>query len=282
MLRLLQCLIIYLFAVWTCKISVLACLSAKECNTRATSSSPLSYCLWVKQWVSCSSEKFCVLDQQGLICWCLGYIPAVCSRREEVGRSLHTASGSWMGEEEVATKRREELQGAPKLRGAVCWVSCENVQQGPRVDNELCREQQWDPVGSNAAGAMPKVLSKGSVVSRPAGANLSLPCSWKGKSCLPAHPVLWARCLSQAHTMERAGMLSSRVATNQLQLIAKLHSEITTKSGIYLVRLHATFDSISTLGICAGVFLLSWWHDTFPVWWFVVFLMQQQGRKMAF
>lgn len=52
-------------------------------------------------------------------------------------------------------------------------------------------------------------------------------------------------------------MLSSRVATNQLQLIVKLHSEITTKSGIYLVRLHATFDSISTLGICAGVFLLS-------------------------
>lgn len=70
-------------------------------------------------------------------------------------------------------------------------------------------------------------------------------------------------------------MLSSRVATNQLQLIAKLHSEIAATSGIYPVRLHATFDSISTVGICAGVFLFSSWHDTFPVWWFVVFLMQQ-------
>ena len=41
------------------------------------------------------------------------------------------------------------------------------------MDNELCREWQWDPVGSHGVGAMPKVLSKGSVVSRPAGANLS-------------------------------------------------------------------------------------------------------------
>lgn len=35
-----------------------------------------------------------------------------------MGRSLHTASDSGMGEEEVATKRREELQRAPKLN----WV----------------------------------------------------------------------------------------------------------------------------------------------------------------
>lgn len=41
------------------------------------------------------------------------------------------------------------------------------------MDNELCREQQWDPVSSLGVGAMPKVLSKGSVVSRPAGADLS-------------------------------------------------------------------------------------------------------------
>lgn len=216
-MRLLQCLIIYPFAVWTCKILALVC-SLLECDTRAcSSSSPLSAAC-VKQWVSCSSEAVCLLHQQGLICWCLCSVPAVCSRREEVGRSLHTASGSWMGEEGVATKRREELQGAPKLS----WVLGVMWKAGPRMDNELCREWQWDPVGSHVAGPVPKVLSKGSVVSRPAGANLSLHCCWKGKSCLPAHPLLWARCLSQAHTMERAGMLSSRVATNELQLIAKL------------------------------------------------------------
>lgn len=44
------------------------------------------------------------------------------------------------------------------------------------MDNELRRERQWDPVGSHVAGAMPKVLSEGNVVSRPAGANLSLHC----------------------------------------------------------------------------------------------------------
>lgn len=206
-----------------------------------------------------------------------------CCLQQKRGGGQKFAHSLWLmnGGRGGGHQEKGGITGSSQIKGG-CWVSCENVQQGPRIDNELCREQQWDPVGSHATGAMPKVLSKGSVVSRPAGANLSLPCSWKGKSCLPAHPVLWARCLSQAHTMERAGMLSSRVATNQLQLIAKLHSEITTKSGIYLVRLHATFDSISTLGICAGVFLLSWWHDTFPVWWFFVFLMQQQGRKMAF
>lgn len=52
------------------------------------------------------------------------------------------------------------------------------------MDNELRREWQWDPVSSHGAGAMPKVLSKGSacVVSRPAGANLSSDYCWKGKS----------------------------------------------------------------------------------------------------
>lgn len=78
-------------------------------------------------------------------------------------------------------------------------------------------------------------------------------------------------------------MLSSRVATDQLKLIAKPHSEIATKSGIYLFRLHAAFDSASTVGFCTGLgFFFSWWHDIFPVWWFVVILMQQQGRKMVF
>lgn len=43
------------------------------------------------------------------------------------------------------------------------------------------------------------------------------------------------------------------MATDQLKLIAKPHSEIATKSGIYLVRLHAAFDSASTVGFCAGL-----------------------------
>lgn len=43
------------------------------------------------------------------------------------------------------------------------------------------------------------------------------------------------------------------MATNQLKLIAKPHSEIATKSGIYLVRLHAAFDNTSTVGFCASL-----------------------------
>lgn len=42
-------------------------------------------------------------------------------------------------------------------------MTCEKLQEGAGIDSKLCREWQWDPV--------PKVLSKESVVSKPAGAN---------------------------------------------------------------------------------------------------------------
>lgn len=58
---LLQCLIIYLFANWTCKILYLVCYLL---NTSATSNSPLSYCLWVQQWVSCSMRSFACLTSK--------------------------------------------------------------------------------------------------------------------------------------------------------------------------------------------------------------------------
>lgn len=45
-----------------------------------------------------------------------------------------------------------------------------------------------------------------------------------------------------------AALLSCRVATNRLRLIAKSRSEIATKSGIYLAGLHAAFDNTSTVG----------------------------------
>lgn len=62
--------------VWlfTCLLSelvrfcIFGLLSAKECNTNATSSSPPSYCLWIKQQVTYSTGKLCLLAQQGSSC----------------------------------------------------------------------------------------------------------------------------------------------------------------------------------------------------------------------
>lgn len=62
-------------------------------------------------------------------------------------------------------------------------------------------------------------------------------------------------------------------------------SEIAAKSGIYLVRSHAAFDNTSVVGFRAGMgvfFSLGSMTFFFCGGLLFVFLMQQQGRKMAF
>lgn len=82
----------------------------------------------------------------------------------------------------------------------------------------------------------------------------------RGSPVLPTHLCLGLCASSRLTPGERVGaclgattLSSSRVAANQLELIAKPHSEIATKPGIYLARLHAAFDNTSTVGFCASL-----------------------------
>lgn len=91
-LRLLQYLIIYLFAVWTCKILDLCCHLLKSVIPELPAAAPSHTACGSNNELAVAGRSFaCLTSKVWLVCLC--YIPAVCSRREE-GEEF--ALGLWL------------------------------------------------------------------------------------------------------------------------------------------------------------------------------------------
>lgn len=159
MLRLPQCLIIYMFAVWTRKISDLACYLLKSVIPELPAPAPSLPAYGSNNELAVALRSFASLTSKVWFVAVLVIILLSAAEKRKQGEVCTQSLAHGWGKRRWPPRERRDYRELPNLRG--CWVWCEKLQQGPGMDNELCRERQWDPVGAHGAGAMPKVLSKG-------------------------------------------------------------------------------------------------------------------------